>query len=369
VPNKPLRILINGLHSKSGGGVTYLRNILPALAKEDPGLELHLLIHSKQMPLFDCLADHARLHVLRFDDGILATLLWEQLALPILARVMGAQVVFSPANYGPFLAHNSVLLLRNSLAVAQEDTRFAKRVYWAAVAMMTRLSLLFARRAVAVSRFAIGMLTQFPFGRMDDKIVIIPHGVSAEFVSGEGVPRENFLLAVGDIYIQKNYHTLLSALAELLPRHPGLTLRIAGRELDSEYKLQLDSVIQKFGIEKNVEFLGNLPTAALVDLYRTCRLFVFPSTVETFGNPLLEAMACGAPVACSCSAAMPEVAGDAVEYFSPLSATDLARAVERILNDDDLRISLSERALARAAQFSWSRSASALAQVFRAVGE
>ena len=79
--------------------------------------------------------------------------------------------------------------------------------------------------------------------------------------------------------------------------------------------------------------------------------------METFGNPLVEAMACGAPIACSNTAAMPEVAGDAAEYFDPGSVESMAQAIDRLLKDFKLRETLSGKALKRAKLFSWKQTA------------
>ena len=98
-----IRVLVNGIHAKSGGGVTYLRNIIPLLA-EDPGLELHLFLHRDQFQLFGVLDERIRLHLLDFPNGFFSNLIWEQVVLPILARSMSVDVTLSPANYGPLFA-------------------------------------------------------------------------------------------------------------------------------------------------------------------------------------------------------------------------------------------------------------------------
>ena len=96
-----------------------------------------------------------------------------------------------------------------------------------------------------------------------------------------------------------------------------------------------------------------------------CDIFVFPSVVETFGNPLLEAMSAGAPIACSKTAAMPEVIDDAGLLFDPNDADDIAAKIERLLMDADLRRMLGEKALLRSQQFTWERTAHQTAHVLR----
>ena len=114
-----IRILVNALHAKSGGGVTYLRNLLPYLGTAE-GLEVHLFLHTDQYGLFDTLPEGVRVHLLEFPNSFARLLLWEQVALPILAREMGVDVTFSLANYGPLAAPNTVICSRRALSSSLE---------------------------------------------------------------------------------------------------------------------------------------------------------------------------------------------------------------------------------------------------------
>lgn len=359
-----IRVLVNGIHAKSGGGVTYLRNILPILA-EDDDLETHLLLHRDQSELYGFLSEKVRVHLLEFDNRFFSALVWEQLALPFLARSMSADVTFSPANYGPLFAPNRVIVLRNSLAVVGRETRISRRLYWIGLALMTGLSLLTCTKAIAVSQYARNALT-FGFGsRLRDRVTIVNHGVNPVFSPDDTVDREPYLLAVSDIYIQKNIHTLIEAMATVHRRRPEIKLKIAGRSIDSGYMRELQERIAELDLAEVVEFLGERRTDELLELYRRCLVFVFPSTVETFGNPLVEAMACGAPVACSNTAAMPEIVGDAAEFFSPLDAGEMAARILAIADDPALRRELGHRARKQAAGYSWTKAASETADVIK----
>ena len=93
----------------------------------------------------------------------------------------------------------------------------------------------------------------------------------------------------------------------------------------------------------------------------------FPSLYEGFGLPLLEAMACGTPVACSGTSSLPEVGGEAARYFDPVSEASMTEAMRSLLNDEALLQDLAERGLARAARFSWERVAVETESVYRSV--
>jgi len=114
-----------------------------------------------------------------------------------------------------------------------------------------------------------------------------------------------------------------------------------------------------------VRFLGPVPEDDLPALYAGATLFVFPSLYEGFGLPVLEAMACGTPVACSNTSSLPEVVGDAALTFDPADSSAIARAITRVLADAELRQVLRERGLAQAAGFSWERTAAKTLEVYR----
>ncbi|HJO72351.1 MAG TPA: glycosyltransferase family 1 protein [Rhodospirillales bacterium] len=365
-PGRRVRVLVNGVHAHSGGGVTYLRNMLPMLAA-DPELELHLIVHEEQLALLGPLDARLHVHALGFRNGFFCRLLWEQAALPFLVRRLGADVTFSPANFGPLLAPAPVVLLRNTLAVAETETRFSKRLYWRGLGAMTALSLLGCRRAIAVSEYAARVLTRRLPAFVERRVAVVHHGIGPPFAPPpEGAEREDFVLAVADLYVQKNLHGLLDALDTLKDRFPDIRLKVAGRAVDHDYEARLKDIIAVRALRPHVEMLGDVAPERLAELYRACALFVFPSFVETFGMPLVEAMASGAPIVSSNAAAMPEVLGEAALFFQPGDTAAMAARLAEALGDGALRRRLGALALARAGQFSWQEAARRTAAVLKA---
>lgn len=357
-----VRVVINALHAKSGGGVTYLKNILPQLADDDR-LELHIFLHKSQLALFHPMDERIIAHVFDFPSGLARLMIWEQAILPVMTRIMSADVVFSPANFGAILIRHQVTLLRNALAVAKTEPRLIKRAYWIALGVITFLSLLRVKRAIAVSQYAADSLS-LGFGKyLRRKIRIIHHGISNIFKPDPDVKRQNFILAVSDIYVQKNLHTLFQAMKPVFQRHPDLKLLIAGEKIDQWYFDLVKAQAAESGISDNIQFLGRQNSDQLLTLYQQCRLFVFPSTAETFGNPLVEAMACGAPIASSNTAAMPEIVGNAAKLFNPMDADDISRVVLEVLESETLCQDLSLKGLERAKDFSWQRTSRDTAEV------
>ena len=118
---------------------------------------------------------------------------------------------------------------------------------------------------------------------------------------------------------------------------------------------------------ESVRFLGPVADADLPALYAGADLFVFPSLYEGFGLPVLEAMACGTPVACSNTSSLPEVAGDAALLFDPTDIQAMVGAMDLALGDANMREELRGRGAAQAARFSWERTAQATMEVYRDV--
>ncbi|MBF0353741.1 MAG: glycosyltransferase family 4 protein [Alphaproteobacteria bacterium] len=333
--------------------------MLPNLARQK-GFEVHLLLHQNQLPLFLDVLEGVKVHCVAFKDGFLLRLIWEQLGLPLYAWRF-ADVTFSPANFGPLLAPRPVVLLRNALGVTDHDLRLGKKIYWMLLGIMTWLSLLVSPVAIAVSDYARRNLA-FGFAR---RVRIVHHGVDHRRYHADASQRDDFALAVGDLTVQKNFHTLIEAVARI----PGLCLKIAGRRVDEAYAQSLDALVRSLAVGDRVAFLGSVGPDELSALYRSCRLFAFPSTVETFGNPLVEAMASGCAILCSKAAAMPEILEDAGLYAEALDVNDWEKGLHRLLGDPTLRSDLSERALRRSADFDWKATAEQTVAILMLAGQ
>ena len=226
-----------------------------------------------------------------------------------------------------------------------------------------------ARKAdhiVTVSHHSKSEIMQ-ALGIPGSKITVIPCGVSEEFapqspsvesrdaakILGIQTP---FLLYVGNLKPHKNVVTLLRAFAQLR-KHNKLrhSLLIVGD--DARWKRSVVDECVRLGIRDCTTFLPHVSQSLLPRVYAAADLLVMPSTVEGFGLPVLEAMACGTPVIASRAASLPEVAGDAAIYFDPASSEDLGVQIERILHSPELQASLRNKGIQRAKQFTWRQSA------------
>jgi len=174
-----------------------------------------------------------------------------------------------------------------------------------------------------------------------------------------------YALYVGSNKPHKNLPRLVDAWSRLRPRDVALV--IAG-VWDARFA-EAPQRVTRLNLGQSVRFIGAVAEADLPALYSGARCFVFPSECEGFGLPVIEAMACGAPVACSTAPSLLEVAGDATLRFAPHDVEAMATAIRTLLTDADLRADLSRRSLERAAQFSWEATArSTLAAYRRTLG-
>ena len=201
----------------------------------------------------------------------------------------------------------------------------------------------------------------------EERVAVIPEAASEDFypVRDQNAVRQvlakhgisyNYLLFVGTIEPRKNLVTLLRATADLLKNgRPRYLLVVAGASgwLNSNvYQL-----VQSLGLQSYVRFLGYISREELRVLYSATRVFVYPSLYEGFGLPVLEAMACGAPVITSNTSSLPEVAGEAAVLVPPTDVGALKEAIAAVLSDQQLRLRLRQQSLKQAARFSWRETA------------
>jgi glycosyltransferase involved in cell wall biosynthesis len=249
-----------------------------------------------------------------------------------------------------------------------------------------RLSTLWSARAathlIAISGATRDDLVRFT-GARPDKIAVVHHGLAQRFrpvadraaiaqaQARYGI-REPYFLYVGTVQPRKNLVRLIEAFAQartedggrrteeanasvLRPPSSVPQLVIAGKR--GWLTEAIERRAAELGVGDRVVFAGYLPDDDVPALLSGALAFVFPSLYEGFGMPVLEAMACGAPVLAANTSSLPEVAGDAALLVDPTDSGAIAAGLARLAGDAALRAELRERGLARAAQFTWDRCA------------
>jgi glycosyltransferase involved in cell wall biosynthesis len=206
-----------------------------------------------------------------------------------------------------------------------------------------------ARTVIAISEHVKETLVE-RMGIDPDRVAVIHLGLDHETFRPGDEPREPFLLYPANPWPHKNHARLFRAFEQLRRRRPELRLVLTGTGLE------------RLTTPAGVVVRGRVPRGELASLYRRASALVFPSLYEGFGQPPLEAMASGTPVAASTAGSLPEVCGNAARYFDPLSVDEMVEAVDTVLNHPQ---PLVERGLERAAQFTWDACARAHDVVYR----
>jgi glycosyltransferase involved in cell wall biosynthesis len=191
-------------------------------------------------------------------------------------------------------------------------------------------------------------------------------GAARARVASHGVTKP-FVLFVSSLWPYKNCDGLLRAWALARSELGDRQLAIVGGGHDPKYVASLRSLADELGISAAVVFVGPIPLEETVYFYRAADAFVYPSLNETFGLPLLEAMACGCPVVTSDTSAMPETAGGAAVLADPKEPASIARAIVEAAGQQ--RDRLREAGLRRASQFTWAATGAATLDVYREVAE
>lgn len=222
-----------------------------------------------------------------------------------------------------------------------------------------------ARHVIAISDFGAEEIHGV-LGVPRERITVIYHGVAGSFVPGECRPpaplkEGEYFLFVGDPIAEprKNFDTLYAAYTLAWPDRNGPPIAVAGPRAPN-----LRGVVHAGHFTDDLISEDN---AALRNLYRGALALVMPSYHETFGMPVLEAMACGIPVVASASSCLPEIAADAALYAPPQDVHAWSRALRRVSTDGDGRAMLIAKGIERARVFQWNRSAERHVQLFRQI--
>jgi glycosyltransferase involved in cell wall biosynthesis len=371
-----IRLFINGLAASAGGGLTYLRNIIPHLALRVDA-ETTLWLNPAMRAEFGNLPNISFLESSE-SAGVLRRFVREQTALPKLIRQSGAQVLISTGN---FALWNSpvpqILLSRNSLYTSSDFLRDLRARGDYAIRLDTMVKGWLARKSISRADLTVAPSVSFAHDLnrwTGKKVLCVHHGFDRDAFTSDTAPlpvavqalldeaRDALrLLFVSHYNYYRNFETLFRALPLLGQRLNGkkvklfLTCRLTSDENPGSYRAEAASnLVNSLRGSDGVVELGTVPYRSLHHLYRACHIYVTPAYAESFAHPLIEAMSSGLPVVASDLPVHREICGDAGLYFPRFSPEDLAERVVQIHESPDLAARLSTCGLQRAADFSWS---------------
>lgn len=378
-----LRIGVNSLQIQRGRALSvgiYLRHLLGGLAQVDAESEYLVFTSPGTAGTFAAGKPNFREVVCPWTHlGRPLRILYEQFALPVLLRRLDVDVLFSPENSAPLAVPCRSVLGVQMMMMFTMPEYFPSRVRRAYFRRVMRRAARRADRVVCVSesiRREVMRYLRVPA----EKTVVIPEAPASFFRplepqrARETVAREygihsRFYLCVAIMAPYKNLLRLVDAFAKAC-RHPEVEHELAlagGDDAWPGYRQSVARRVQELGLKGRVRFLGPVEHDELPALYSAADALVFPSLCESFGLPVVEAMACGCPVVTSNYTCLPETAGGAALLVDPFSVESIAEAMVNVARSADLRAELRAAGLARASRLSWADSGRALAQVFREV--
>jgi glycosyltransferase involved in cell wall biosynthesis len=282
-----------------------------------------------------------------------ARIVWEQVALPIGVARRKLDVLFNPGFTAPIFCACPMVTVFHDLQHKRhpEYFRWWEHPFW-------RFFLFAAAhrsaRLIAVSEATAADLRAV-YRLPASVITVVPHGVDPEFFRLRWRPAAPpYILCVSTLHPHKNLERLVEAFAIFRRERPEFRLVMAGmRGFHAE---ELEKLRESLGLEAVVEFTGWIERKRLYELYAGAAAFMYPSTFEGFGMPVLEALAAGIPTGCSAIEPMASVAGGAALQFDPDDTAALVDAMRRLTSDGEQHAKLGP---VRAGEFSWDSAARA----------
>ena len=365
----PLRIGVNALYLIPGGvGGTeiYLRRVLAALAELDPDNEY--FVFTNRETAADLAPAQANFHVV--PQPVRATsrparILWEQTGLPLAARRLRLDVLFNPGFTAPVFCACPQITTFHDLQHKRHpeyfrplDLPFWRLCLWAAAHR--------SRRLMAASEATRADLLHFY--RLDPaKIRVVPYAADAEFFEiardRETAAVEPYFLCPSTSHPHKGLVPLLRAFAEVRRAHPEFRLVITG--VRGFHDQAVTAAIDELGLSGIARRTGWVPREELYKLFRHAFGFVYPSTFEGFGIPVVEALAAGVPAACSRIEPLASIAGDAALLFEPANEKAIAEALSRLITDEALRAHLAVEGPRQVRDYTWQNTARAVLDAIR----
>ena len=366
-------LFINSLAASAGGGVTYIRNVIPRLAAK-PGVQATVALPPRLRQEFRSISN---VNFIELEIPAGRRFWFEQSQLPAVILRSGADVLLSAGNFA--LRRSPVpqiLLSRNSIYTSADFYRdLLKRQDYGAW-LDTHFRAILARRSIHWADVTVAPSEAFAseLRRWTGKpVCAVHHGFDYDVFTSDESPltpevedklRETDdalrLLFVSHYNYYRNFETLIRALPMLrdrMARKPVrllLTCKLITGANPGAYKAhRAAKLIRELGVEDMVIELGTIPYSQLHLVYRRADIYVTPAYTETFAHPLVEAMASGLPIVASDLAVHHEICGECASYFNRFSSEELTQSVAELGSSGEIAERRSVLSKERSQDFSW----------------
>ncbi|MBR4047556.1 MAG: glycosyltransferase family 4 protein [Bacteroides sp.] len=306
-------------------------------------------------------------------------LLWEQIALPRALKKYPIELLHCTSNTAPLYCSVPLVLTLHDIIYLEPRQHRSPSLYqelgWHYRKFVVPRILKKCKQIITVSQFECQRI-RTALNIPEDKITAIYNGFNTHFCQQANIdteivkryiPQAGYLFFLGNTDAKKNAARTLKAYSRYLEQS-AIKRPLLIADLDWEY---IDKLLEQEGIKDIRPYLhapGYIVNSDLSTLYNAAFAFLYPSLRESFGIPMLEAMACGTPIITSNTSAMPEVAGTGTQLIDPHKPEEIANAILRLEQDEAFYQSQISYGLERVKFFSWSRTADELAKIYERIG-
>ena len=344
-------------------------------------IELQKMDHRNEYYIFvapgpdRCLEDTSNVHIIEIEGNFYPT--WEQISLPKVANEVGVELLHCTSNTAPIRCDIPLILTLHDIIFLEPRDKQNKSLYqnlgWFYRRMVVPRILKKCRRIITVSEFEQNNIIS-KLGLPRKQVAMIYNGYNNWFrpmedtdcVFAKYMAERGYLFFLGNTDPKKNTERTLIAYSKYLERS-SVKRKLLMADLDRHY---LNDIIERNHIENilsHIEMPGYIVNTDLPYVYSAAFAFLYTSLRESFGIPLLEAMACGTPVVTSDTSSMPEIAGPDAILVNPESADEICEQLLRLENDKAFYHQQVEMGLQRAKLFSWKYTADQLLSLYETV--
>lgn len=319
-----------------------------------------------------CLKGSANFHIIELEGP--TYFFWEQIALPLAIRKLKPDLLHCTSNTAPLWGKTPLIITLHDIIFLEKKSGSTSSLYQKLGRLYRRLVvprvISTSKKIITVSDYEkVNIQNKFPY-RQEDIIrvynglsaVFKPNNVNPELIQ-KYIPHKDYIFFLGNTDPKKNTSKVLKAYAIYLERSKHKKpLLIA--DLSEE---RINNILKQEQIQSIKPYLfnpGYITNADLPSLYAGAFAFLYPSLRESFGLPLLEAMACGTPVISSNTSAIPEIAGENALLVNPYNEEEIASQLIRLETEPDLYNEQRTYGLQRSSQFSWAKTAEELLSIY-----
>ena len=363
---------IDALGAVWGGGVVYIKKILPELIKIGSHYKWIIFTNRDlQLWIMHSFPDHFGDVVHVETPNIFSRLhrfIYQQTILPIKLKNIGADVIYGPNEVVPWISPIKKIVAMRNLKIFNKEwtsTSFRLKI----LRLIAHISALKSSDIICPSQYMCKqVIKNFRIPKL--KTHVIYHGVDDKFSYCNNKDKNRpdispYILTVSNISPHKNYLSLIEAFKRVLKEHPGLNYRllIVGNVIDQDYYKNLVGFIENENLRNKIMILNNIDHEDLQQIYCGANVFCMPSFIESFSLPVAEAMKSGKPLLVASTGAMKEICQNAAIYFDPSDIEDIKNSLYKILTDNDIRNKLSKNSKIRSRMFNWKKSAMELIKI------